>query len=139
MKIIIKWVAIDGSEWKTEQDATNREILLDKIEIVESILPERISDTNFSNGHGYIQHKREKIKAVRLKLIELADEYVGSFMSTYDLKSYAFGRYLDNNNSTLSQLHSRIVSCIDDSTWREYGQTHYANHLEESDQVQKNT
>jgi hypothetical protein len=135
MKKINKWVARDGSEWKTEESAVNHEIFLDKIEMVESIIPKKPDTTNFTNGHGYIQHSKDSIKKARNMLVELADEYVGSFMSTYDLKSYAFGRYLNDGNYNLYDLYNRIVSCIDDNTWREYGQTYFANNPNEAEQV----
>jgi hypothetical protein len=137
MKRIDKWVARDNSEWATEQDAHNREVLLDKIADIEFYFPEGIHDTNFSNGHGYIQHTKSKIKVARDGLLKLAEEYVGSFMSSYDLKSYAFGRYL--NDSTryypIYNLYYRIVSCLDDNTWREYGQPYYTFHTDEVEQI----
>lgn len=58
MKRIDKWVARDGSEFKTEEDALRRELLLNRIEAIESFLPEKDESIDFANGHGYIQHTR---------------------------------------------------------------------------------
>jgi hypothetical protein len=128
MQIINKWVAKDGSEWKTEEDAVNHEIFLDKIEKIESILPENHDTSDFVNGHGYVQHSQSDLLKARSMLVDLACEYVYSKLYECDIRSYTFGRYLNDNNYHLYNLYYRIVLCIDDNTWREYGQPFYALH-----------
>lgn len=135
MKKIDKWVARDGSEWKTEDDARNRETLLDKIDEIESWLPSKPDDISFTNGHGYIQHSKKVLERARAEMTDLACKHSFSDIYKYDIHSYAFGRYLEDSDMPLYKLYIRIVLCVDDNTWREYGQTYYANHSDEAEQI----
>lgn len=132
MKRIDKWVTRDGAEFRTVEEAQSREHLLDKIDAIESELPLPDTSTDFANGYGYIQHQESKLLRARVALIELAQKYVFSEIDQYPIKGHVFSRYVDDTCAPLARLHERIVLCVDDNTWREYGQSYYAYHPEEA-------
>ena len=125
MKKIEKYVSRDGSEFSTEAGAIHREQLLDQLDSIESILPNRPDDVSFGNGHGYIQHDYKIVLRARERFYELACQEISS-LKKYTIDSYMFGRYLSDSNTPLYRLYSRIVLCINDNLWREYGQPYFA-------------
>lgn len=135
MKRIDKWVTRDGAEFRTVEEAQSREHLLDKIDAIESELPLPDTSTDFANGYGYIQHQGSKLLRARASLIKLAQEYAFSEIAQYPIKSNAFSRYLDDSATPLYKLYCRIVLCVDDNTWREYGQAYYAHNPEKAKSV----
>jgi len=86
MKTINKYVSRDGAEFINEQDALNREHLLDEIDAIERILPAKNTSIHFVNGHGYIQHKRGDILRAREMLVDLASRTVFTEISDYDIR-----------------------------------------------------
>ena len=136
MKIIEKYVANDGTEFRNGKDALHRDELLNSISSIEKLLPTRPDDANFANGHGYIQHKYETIEKVKGFLYELCLIESPS-LSEYNFDSYGFVRSLDDSSSPLYKLYYRIVMCVDDQL-REYGQPYFANHPDKAEQRQLN-
>ena len=136
MKRIEKFVASDGSEYLTEQEAIHRERLLDELNFIESLLPEHPHTTEFSNGGGYIQHDPKRVTQAKMMLYKLACTKM-SVLTNYKLETYAFSRYLSDNTSmgVFYSLYSRLVYCMNTDLWREYGQGYYATHPDEADQV----
>lgn len=132
MKKIEKYVTRDGAEFSDESKAQARERLLDEIDAIENDLPKKDESSNFVNGHGYIQHDSVSIIRARTRMLELACKYVFSDIYKFHFRDYVFGRYLDDNSLPLYRLYVRIVLCIDDNTWREYGQPYYAFHPEQA-------
>lgn len=136
MKKIEKWVARDGSEFLEEGGALGREYLLDKLDKIDSLLPAHPDTTDFSNGHGYIQHKARNIEKAKNMLYELAcDEW--PVLSEYHLESYGFLCHLSDNSRMypFNHLYSRLVYCMDTNLWREYGQGYFTNHPNEVEQI----
>lgn len=136
MKKIEKYVTSDGAEFYNEEDALHREHLLDAIRRIESILPKRPDSSSFENGHGYVQHTRPHLEIAISWLKSLCLEDILSLSKYEFLKSYGFGRTLDDSGSILYSLYYRIILCIDHSTLREYGQPYFVNHLDETEQVE---
>lgn len=134
MKRIDKWVSRDGEEWKTKEEAMHREYTLNRLESISSILPEYINTTSFANGHGYIQHNPKSVIRARNMLYELACEEFSS-ISQYEIKKYGFLRTIQDNNSPLTKLYSRLILCMDENLWREYGQGYFTNHPEKVEDV----
>ena len=133
MKKIEKYVTKDGAEFDTEEEASHREYLLDEKNRINSILPDHPDTSDFANGHGYIQHYRKNVIRARNMLYEMAIE-ISPSLSKYDIKDYGFLRTLDDGNNILLPLYYRIVSCMDEDTWREYGQPYFVSH---PDRVEK--
>jgi hypothetical protein len=77
MRLVIKCVADDGSEWDTieEAQARDREILEVRA-IMEPIGPEYLNskDCTYENGHGYIRRDPAVVAEARRKLLEMSRE-----------------------------------------------------------------
>lgn len=130
------YTCIDGKQFDNERSAKLYEDILWEIHSIERNLPERPDNTDFANGHGYIQHQMESLRQARELLYDLALR-VHPSMIEYDFFSYGFVRALDDSNSVLGKLYYRLVTCVD-ADLREWGQPYFANHPEHAKQVRLN-
>lgn len=93
---------------------------------------------DFSNGCGYIQHKKETFLSVRNDLLELAKFYIDHkwIQEAIDRQtvhsSYAHRLIGELSNISLNKAWYRI-HCTD-SRYREWGQPYYADHPESGTQ-----
>jgi len=136
MKTITKYVANDGCEFTNKEDAVTRDEILEEIKTIIEGLPQckERNRNDFVNGHGYIQHTKTSILNARQKLLVLAKR-CHEGIKEYSLISWGFGRYLDDNSSPLYSLYIRLVLCIDEKTWREYGQPYFTNHTHKVENI----
>jgi hypothetical protein len=91
------------------------------------------SDISFKNGSGYIQHNRHDVISARRKLMKAIYEGVDPFDQR--INDYAFGRMLDDTNNPHYGTYVRLFLCIDNKTWREYGQPYFAINPGEAEDV----
>ncbi len=72
---IVVYEAVDGSRFDCAEECKDREVLIGKVEDIEQLLIERPKGVGFSNGNGYLQHKKGSANAVMTKLLELCRQY----------------------------------------------------------------
>lgn len=140
MQTITKYVADDGSEHTTADDAIKRDALCVQVDAIMSTLPARPNDTgcNFSNGHGYFQHDADRAATVRYALLTLAKKHIAhrwidESIANPDVDSSWAGRIISEGPTPIYQAWVRI-QCMD-KQWREWGQPYYAMHSEKGEQV----
>ena len=73
MEAIIKYKANDGSEWNNAEKATERDNLISTVDGIMSALYPVPNDTNFANGHGYIQQDAKALANVKADLFHVAN------------------------------------------------------------------
>ena len=132
---VMRYVTGDGSEFNTEAKALKYERLIKEIKEITADLPKLPKDCSFANGEGYIQHSKSKVEEARAKLFKLARANHKTLLSVPAgevLNSYYFARVLDDSDSPLYPVYIRLVQCINNDTYREYGQPYFASYPEEA-------
>lgn len=137
MKHVTVYEANDGTRFKTEADCLRYEEFLPQFDAVMAILPQAI-ESNFANGHGYIQHTNESLLAFQNAASLLIAKYVGpDEANKFDLNPRGVvGRILDDGETIArkcSEFCYRIYRI--DFRNREWGQAYYANQSRQGDQV----
>jgi hypothetical protein len=142
MKKITKYVSNDGKEFAKQAECLKYEEQAKKIATIMKDLPARPKDTDFSNGKGYIQHKKTVFNRAKKRLIVLAAD----LFNIKGLKKEKpenvhphsiVGRYIgDSGNYALNDAWYRIM-CTD-TKYREWGQPYYTTHPTEGDLRQLN-
>ena len=69
MNAITKYVAKDGSEWKTSEEATSRELLCSAVAHVMNILP--TPPPGVEEGKGWYQHDLEDVNKAKDGIVEI--------------------------------------------------------------------
>lgn len=137
MKTITKFVAEDGTEFKTESACKKHETLLVKVEKVNRLLRRaKDSSCEFSNGGGYIQHTSEEVTNFKSKLVKLCKVYSKHEVFRQSLEFIhpggLGGRILEG--SPIYSIWMRLY-CVDSQN-REWGQPYYALHPTEGKQIE---
>lgn len=140
MKAITKYEAADGSEFETESRCAAYESLCAEVADVVAALPALPKDDGckFANGGGYVQHNPDTFRAVRTKLLQIAQRECPHRWITESLEkgdeihaSWA-GRIISESSTPLWRAWNRIY-CTD-KQFREWGQPYYAEHPEAAEQ-----
>jgi hypothetical protein len=130
--LIQKWIANDGSEWRSEREALKRDELLQAVDVALQPLGPRIE-----NSREYRQHSPATVRVVRLALYVLVKPYLQWAIDAQKEKGWSderiamegsygwFGRMLDSSCAPLELAYGRI-GCIDESN-REWQQPYYAS------------
>lgn len=137
MKVITKYQARDNREFNLEKDCREHEVLLDKIDGLNSILTKGPDSCDFANGEGYIQHSNSQLIEFKDKLIDLFKETVKGFDFVTDKTHVSyFIRVTGDCGSPLQNCFQRLY-CID-SEFREWGQPYFGLNPEKGKQVKLN-
>lgn len=139
MKTKTYYLASDGAECESPKAAKARNALL--IEIARALAPlgPKVKDRGcqFANGHGYRQHKKADVLKAKTALIAIAKRLVPDKIwanPPEEIHPMSFaGRLLDDSSPTLYEAWQRFM-CIDERTWREWGQPYYALNPEKGEQ-----
>lgn len=141
MKTITKYQADDGSEWKDEKKALDRDALCEQVNSIMADWPKEPKDDGcqFTNGHGFIQLSESFIMEKRDKLLKLIakhidHKWVQQALDDPTIHPSWIGRLLDD--SDLSPLYRAWCKfdCID-KFCRQWGQPYYASHPTDGDQI----
>ena len=141
MKTITKFKAIDGKEFTDKDECVNYELLIERVNNVMSLLPPIPNNDgcSFSNGDGFLQHKKENLTKVRLQILEVCKEHINHdwIQQTVDddtVDPSWVARLLGDHGIRPLQDAWYRFSCIDKLS-REWGQPYYANNPEKGKQV----
>lgn len=132
MNTIIKYVADDGTEFSQQKDCLEYENLAEKIKDIMSALPSRPSNTDFSNGRGYIQHQKTAFNKAKKELIDIVADWFGVKHLKKEKPENVhpmciIGRYIDDSGNRAMNSAWYRIQCTD-SQYREWGQPYYAAH-----------
>lgn len=149
MQAITKYKANDGSEWDEPEKAVRRDHLIADVDDVMVSLNPCPDDTNFANGHGYVQQDAEQIAKVKANLFTIANQdgilkwWIDDQKARHgktddflinDTHASWYCRMLDGSHRPLERAYSRL--CNIDDECREWGQQYFANNPEKGDQIQ---
>lgn len=129
-----RWVAEDGSEHQTQEEAERRDRLAKELHLLDQLLRPRPSDPgcNFANGGGYVQQDPVRAMHYRDGLLALASDHgAGAVilkykkLAPYEVGFSMAGRIIDDCcPKVLVEAWSRLI-CLD-SKYREWGQGYFA-------------
>jgi len=148
MKKIHKYVADDGTEFKTGAACFEYESLCAEIDEIMEKLPNRPENDGcrFSNGHGYLQHSHDLFWSARDALLRIGNrlmhhEWFDLAIADRTAHPSWCGRLIyDMNKPALDRAWFRIM-CVDKDL-REWGQPYYAdnqNKVQRKNMVQLNS
>jgi len=126
MEKVTKYKTTDGRIWNTEEEASVHETLMGRVKEIIRALGERSDE--IMNGAGYVQHDPAVVKKIKASFYQLALTQQGFNKAESDENvpgEYWIGRYLDDSNSALYSVWSRL-QCIDE-LGREFDQQFYKN------------
>jgi hypothetical protein len=142
---IEKWRANDGSEWASQAKAEDRDALLAQVAEAMSALRPVPNECNFANGGGFVQQATAAVQQTKEALYELAKPHIADWIqgqakehgTTEDALIYNthpswFCRMLDGCDP-LERAYGRL--CHIDKDGREWGQSYYAMHPTEGEQI----
>tara|TARA_R110000851_G_scaffold297052_1_gene452278 strand:+ start:638 stop:1072 length:435 start_codon:yes stop_codon:yes gene_type:complete len=141
METITKFKAIDGKEFTNKEECLKYELLIERVDSTMALLPPQPNDEgcSFSNGDGFLQHKKENLMNVKVQILEICKEYIDHnwIQQTIDDEtvdpSWVARLLGDYNIRPLSNAWHRF-SCVD-KLHREWGQPYFANNPEKGKQV----
>ncbi len=141
MKTITKFQAVDGKEFTDKQECLKYEELIIEVDIIMSVLPETPKNDacNFSNGGGFLQHKKRVLRTSKIEILELCKKYIDHHWIQQTIDdctvdpSWVARLLSDYNIQPLNNAWYRF-SCIDKQS-REWGQPYYANNPNEGEQI----
>jgi hypothetical protein len=144
MKTITKYEAVDGTEFDTEKECATYEKLIARVNSIMAELPSKPNDDgcHFSNGGGYIQHDKNVLQSVKMKLLteikkHIDHKWVDETMKDDSVDLSYVDRLLDDYQiEPLRNAWYRIM-CIDKEA-REWGQVYFAYNPEKGQQVKLN-
>lgn len=136
MQAVTMYRANDGSLWKNESDAANRDSIAQEVALAMEYLPKRPKE--FGEGE-YIQHSRPALIHCKTVLFEIAkagplkwwidsqkNEHKQTEKHLIEVTHPSwFGRMLDGGCDPLERAYGRL--CCIDSEDREWEQPYYAN------------
>lgn len=134
---ITRYVADDKSEFDNRAAADKYCEQADLVARLMSELLPKPEGCDFSNGHGYIQHDAELLKAVWNGLLDYAAQFLmphAWLAESQDLAADAswVGRLIGEwGHKALGDAWYRM-QCIDRRTAKEYGQPYFALHPNEA-------
>lgn len=141
MRKIVKYKAVDNTEFDFEKDCLEYEYLIKRVKAIMKVLPKLPENDgcSFSNGGGYIQHDRATLRKVKLELLEQIKKYVNhdwvqQTIDNENTHSSWVARLLDDYNIRPLRSAWYRFSCIDDLD-REWGQPYYALNPTEGKQI----
>lgn len=125
MTPITAYETSDGRIFKEQEKAVTHQVILDLKTAITNLLGGRDSDicpnsSSFANGDGYYQLSEENYQSA-LCLIDTLKELAG-MPTNYSITSV----YCRDNDITCSI--GVLMSCIDETTLRRYGQPYYRIH-----------
>ena len=129
--------ASDGSLWKTESEAIERDSVGELVALAMRMLPER---PKHSLDHEYVQHSRQDLIRCKTALFEIAKAgplkwWIDNQKATHGKTEKElievthpswFRRILDGTRTPLGNAYGRL--CCIDSEDREWEQPYHANH-----------
>ena len=130
MEVIIKYKSIDGREFASETDCIKHELIIKEVDEIMSVLPHRPDSIDFTNGDGYIQHDKDKLKKVKINLLTFAKKHINHewIQKTIDDEnshpSFVARLFEDYSVLPLQKAWDRFY-CVD-SEFREWGQPYFA-------------
>lgn len=136
MEIIIKYRAIDGKEFLSEEDCVDHENAIKEISLIMVELVPRPSDISFANGTGYIQHQAGDALRARRKLLEFAAKRVSHHWIQESLDnenihpSYAARIIGEIGIKKLEKAWNRFKCMTTD--FREFGQPYFRDNPEQA-------
>ena len=145
MEIITKFKAIDGKEFKSKNECLLHDKLIEEVNEIMSVLRSRPKHNHYSfdRGTGFIQHKIEIVRKVKLQLLKLSQKYLrhdwiqeaidNENMSALR-NAYLFGEY---DIMPLYRAWDRFT-CIDNNG-REWAQAYDVNHLKKDTPIEIKT
>jgi hypothetical protein len=140
MKSATRYIAEDGTEFRSEADCISHEALCAEIAEVMSTLPARPDDDgcNFSNGGGYIQHSPAAFYTAREALLRMAGrifphKWFEQSIADKSIHPSWAGWMIDEASAPLSRAWYRFM-CVD-ADLREWGQPFFRDHPDEAKQV----
>ena len=138
MKKIIKYQSKDGINFNTEEECIKYEDILDQVNTILDILPDREKydkDCSFSNGGGYLQLPKNTKEKIEKSLVKLSNIWFKP-STPFEKFNFILGRYIDDSNmKCLNNLSFRLM-CIKDD--REYGQPYYAINPDKCENIKLN-
>lgn len=143
MKKITKYIANNGREFLTENEALKEDELIRRTEIIMKGLNRTPDDVQFKNGYYFIQQDIEKVDIRRRMLLMLMKEFINHKWIDQSLEnknchpssSWIQRLLSDYDNQPLLSAWNRIVNI--DKLGREWGQPFYAEHPEQSIALKK--
>ena len=138
MKIIKRYKAFDGIEFKDKTDCIKHEAIIKRTNEIISQLVDIPDDIGFSKGEGYIQQDENTFIKVRLDLLKEGQkltkyDWIDQSIKDSNIHSNYANRLIREVSSPLHKGWYRI-SCIDEK-FREWGQPFYSIHPEEGKQI----
>lgn len=137
MRKIVKFVAVDNTEFTSKKECIKYEDLIERINLIMSALKPIPTDIDFRNGGSFVQQNKIYFDKVRANLLTeignyidhpwikqtIADDkidpsWVGRLVGDYGIKPLVSAWYR--------------ISCID-KEYREWGQVYFRNNPNESD------
>ena len=143
MEAITKFKAFDGLEFFDAVDCELHETNCNLADSIMKALPEKPESCDFSNGSGFIQHKKETLLTVRNRFLEFTKRYSDhkfiqqTIDKGFDADASWAGRIIGECAPNTIYNHWSRFSCIDKS-FREWGQPFFAKNPEEATQKQLN-
>lgn len=140
MKTITKYQAVDSSEWNTEQQALDRDVLCEQVNSIMQDWPKANNEgCSFINGHGFIQLSEEFVMEKRTALLKLIEKHFDHKWVQQSLKDRTIhpswvGRLLSDSNVDPLYRAWGAFECID-KLWRQWGQPYYADHPDDGHQI----
>jgi hypothetical protein len=125
IETVTKFETSNGTRFSNEKDADHYEHYLEFKRGFEAILGKPITNLDFLNGDGFIQHSPVAVREMKKLLHAAASNWLNRNSKSKETYSEGWiGRYLNDSDSPYYTLWSRL-QCIDDQN-REWGQPYYA-------------
>lgn len=138
MEKITKFKAIDGREFKTENECLDYEKLIVEVETIMKPLKPAPKDDGgkFANGHYFIQQQKGIVKLTKLNLLNVINRYIDHKWITQSMEDDAVhpswvGRLVGETDlRPLSDAWYRISNIDKES--REWGQGYFVENPDKS-------
>jgi hypothetical protein len=120
-----------GKRFDTEKECMDYEALEDHVDVIMSELTPRPEGCNFTNGHGYIQHKPSVLRFVKVSLLKLVDidhNWIRQTINEPDNCHISYAQRIIDEYHKYKPISKALwrIACVDDD-FREWGQPYYAN------------
>ena len=125
------YVTADGTEFTDREKAERYDAAITAALRAMSRLGDPITDTNFANGDGFVQHDPRTVESVKATLIEACRPVLGYGPGTSFMMAARYAS--DSGYRGMGRLFTRLM-CID-AQGREWGQPYYALNPHQGRQV----
>jgi hypothetical protein len=120
----VKYEAEDGRKFSTPEECEQYEVLLYDLDAIMKPFGKHPDKTDFTNGGGYLQHKKSDVERAKKRLIVTGSTY----LQLEDPVGFnVLGRYFDDSGVSCLYKAWLRLACMD-ALYREWGQPYYANH-----------